>query len=58
MGIRKALARIRFAWADLDVKRHELERRIAEYNTPSSTAAERRDLDRALDSILDRQSAE
>jgi hypothetical protein len=48
------VARIREAWAAADRNRHELELRIASYNTPASTAAERARLDRALEEILRR----
>jgi hypothetical protein len=54
MGIRKALARIRAAWVDADIRRRELEILIASYNVPAGDAAMRRDLDRTLDEILER----
>jgi hypothetical protein len=54
ISIRTLVARIREAWAAADRNRHELELRIASYNTPASTAAERARLDRALEEILRR----
>jgi hypothetical protein len=50
----RILARLRAAWTNLDHERRELERRIASYNTPDGTRAERLELDRALEQIRGR----
>ena len=47
-------AKLRDAWVNAERNRHELERIIATYNTPPSSHATRRELDRSLDELRDR----
>ena len=52
MSVRNPLAWFRETMANARRDRLELERYIASYNVPSSTAAERRSLDQFLNDLL------
>jgi hypothetical protein len=57
MGAWNIFTRIRAWSARVDDQRHDLERRIALYNTASYTSkAERAELDRVLDDILGQET--